>query len=132
MSSEQNITIELINVLFHIKNSYWKNTSEIVDSLGEIKKEFLICHNEDQYIKKFIELLKDKIIRKLPRLDKVKIKIEALDNNNVLHRSYISVAEMIVDKLQKRKINHNKSIFVTVYYENMIVFVGNVNFEGFK
>lgn len=128
----QTIPVEQVSCLAHIRenHTYFGGKQYEIISLEDIRKETIRCKNtETEYIKTFIRILKEKIIRKLPRLDKTEIKLELLDNNSVLHLCYVTAYDMLLEKSRiQRKVNHNKSIFVTVYYENIIVFIGNLNF----
>jgi len=75
--------------------------------------------------------MKERVIRYLPCLKKVDIKLGILDKNNMWHRFIIATTEMLFKMLNiKRKLNYYKSIFVIISYENNVVFIGRLNFEG--
>ena len=102
-----------------------------VERLVDLKKEIRYYKNTDSYIKCFIEHIKTNVIKKLPNLTLVEINLGCFDRNNILHRFMITITEMIQNLLKiKEKINHYKSVFVIVTYENKIEFVGNLNFTG--
>jgi hypothetical protein len=102
-----------------------------VERLVDLKKEIRYYKNTDSYIKCFIEHIKTNVIKKLPNLTLVEINLGCFDRNNILHRFMITITEMIQNLLKiKEKINHYKSVFVIVTYENKIEFVGNLNFAG--
>jgi hypothetical protein len=90
------------------------------------------CCGIDDYIKKFIEVIKDKVIRYLPNLKKVQIILGVFDNNNLFHHIIILVYNMMTKILKKELININlyKSIFVIIKYEGEQVFMGSLNFDG--
>jgi hypothetical protein len=103
---------------------------EIFD-LTEIEREQHYCYGTDQYIKNFIGVIKEGVIRYLPCLHKVDIKLGILDKNNMWYRFIIATVEMLNHILKiERKMNYYKSIFVVIHYENNLVFTGNLNFEG--
>jgi len=90
------------------------------------------CCGIDDYIKKFIEVIKDKVIRYLPNLKKVQIILGVFDNNNLFHHIIILVYNMMTKILKKELINISlyKSIFVIIKYEGEQVFMGSLNFDG--
>jgi hypothetical protein len=103
---------------------------EIFD-LTEIEREKHYFYRTDQYIKNFIGVMKERVIRRLPCLHKVNIQLGILYKNNIWHRFIIATTEMLFKMLNiKRKLNYYKSLFVIIYYENEIVFTGYLNFEG--
>lgn len=115
----------------------WKYKSWLEDDFEIIKLEDIwrkenYCYGVDQYIKQFIEVMKERIIRYLPELKKVHVILATLDRNNLLHRLIISVSEMMVKmlNLKPRKIDYYKSVFIIIKYDGKNVFMGNLNFEG--
>ena len=102
-----------------------------IDDLAEIEREQQYCYGTDQYIRNFIGVIKERVIRHLPCLHKVDIKLGILDKDNMWHRFIIATVEMLNHILKiERKINYYKSIFVIIRYENNVVFTGNLNFAG--
>lgn len=102
-----------------------------IDDVTEIVREQHYYYGTDQYIKNFIGVMKERVIRYLPCLKKVDIRLGILDKNNMWHRFIIATVEMLNHILKiERKMNYYKSIFVVIHYENNIVFTGNLNFEG--
>ena len=133
MTSIELIHYETINckVKFRYK-TLLQNDFEI-DDLTEIEREQHYCFGTDQYIRNFIGVMKDRVIRHLPCLHKVDIKLGILDKDNMWHRFIITTVEMLSKILGvKRKLNYYKSIFVIIHYENNVVFTGNLNFEGIE
>lgn len=116
---------------------HWKYTSMFEDDFEIIKledvwREECVCYGVDQYIKSFIEVMKERVIRYLPKLEKVNVVLLTLDRNNLLHRLIISVTNMMIKmlNLKARKIDHYKSVFVVIKYEGKNVFLGNLSFQG--
>jgi len=131
MSSKQLIYYESLqcNVNFKYK-TILKNDFDIID-LKDIYRETGYCFGEEQYIKNFIEVMKEKVIKKLPKLNKVKIMLGVFDKNNMWHRFMVTTLKMLSQILQlEKKINFYKSIIVIIEYENKVVFTGNLNFDG--
>ena len=133
MSSKQLIYYENLHskVNFEYK-TVLKDDFEIID-LKDIERGRSYCFGSDQYIKRFIEVMKERIIKKLPELNKVKIILGIFDKNNMWHRFMITTIQMLTKILKiERKINFYKSVFVMIKYENKQVFIGNLNFEGIE
>ena len=102
-----------------------------VSKLVDIKEELKYFTDVNNYIRCFIEYLKNNVIKKLPNLNSVKIELKIFDRDNMLHRFMIVISNMIQDLLKfKQKINLCKSIIVSVEYETKIIFIGNINFTG--
>jgi hypothetical protein len=77
--------------------------------------------------------MKETIIKKLPKLNKVKIMIGIFDKNNMWHRFMITTIKMLLQILKiERKNNYYNSIMVIIEYENEIVFTGILNFDRIK
>lgn len=86
MSSKKLICYQQLHYILHWKyKSYLKDDFEII-KVSDIAREIHYCNGSIQYIMRFIELLKDKVIRFLPNLNEVKIIMGIFDKNNVLHR----------------------------------------------
>jgi hypothetical protein len=131
MTSTKLIHYEDINYKVKFRFKSWLQDDFEIDELSEIEREQHYCYGTDQYIRNFIGLMKDKVIRHLPCLNKVDIKLGILDKDNIWHRFIIATGEMLSKILGiKRKLNYYKSIFVIIRYENNVVFTGNLNFEG--
>lgn len=113
--------------------SLLKDDFEIINVL-DIEREINYCDNSTQYIMRFIEILKHRVIRFLPDLHKVKISIGVFDKENVLHRLMIG-AYYVVSSILKKQITRNnfyKSIFTIIEYDGHIVFMGDISFDGIK
>ena len=96
-----------------------------------LEKEIIYCKNDIDYIKCFIENIKEKVIRKCKNLNSVKIILAVFDKNNIFHKIMVVITTMIFDILKiKEKINLYKSIIVIIEYEGQSVFIGNLNFTG--
>jgi hypothetical protein len=131
MSSTDLIHYENIHCKVKFRFKSWLQNNFEIDDLTEIEREQQYCYGTDQYIRNFIGVMKERVIRHLPCLRKVKIKLGILDKDNMWHRFIIATVEMLAKMLNiKRKLNYYKSIFVIIRYENNVVFTGNLNFEG--
>jgi hypothetical protein len=115
----------------------WKYKSLLKDeyeitNITDIVKKIDFCYNSTQYIMIFIEMLKDKVIRLLPNLNKVQIIIGIFDKNNILHRLIVESYNIICNILQNefKEKNFYKSIFAIIKYNSNIVFMGEINFDG--
>jgi hypothetical protein len=111
--------------------SFLKDDFEIADVI-DVEREMNYCSDSTQYIMAFINMLKHKVIRLLPDLNKVQISIGIFDKNNVLHRLMVG-AYCIICNILKRPIKRKsiyKSIFTIVEYEGAVIFMGELNFDG--
>lgn len=116
---------------------HWRYTSILKDdceliNVTDITREIGYCYGSDQYIMRFIEILKDRIIRYLPELDKVQIILGIFDKNKMLHRLMVGVLHLI-NKILKRGLNEKKlykSILTIIKYKNEVVFIGDLCFDG--
>jgi hypothetical protein len=131
MSSKQLIYYEKIHCQVNFKyKTVLKDDIDIID-LKDIEREREYCYGEEQYIKRFIEVLKERVIKKLPELNKVKIMLGLLDKNNMWHRLIVNTVQMLYQILKiDRKTNFYKSIIVLIEYNDQIVFTGDLNFDG--
>lgn len=115
----------------------WKYKSALKDDFEIIKvtdivEEINYCYGPTQYIMSFIDMLKHRIIRLLPKLNKVKITIGTFDENNILHRLMVGTYYVICNILRrdiKRK-NLYKTIFTIIEYEGDIVFMSDISFDN--
>jgi hypothetical protein len=117
---------------FQIYNNFWQEYFEIKEIIN-LKKKLIKCKTINQFINIIIEFIKDKIIRKFYCLKKFNIKISGINNNNIYHQIILSLSEIIRKKLkikEKEKINYNKSLFIIIWYENNLVFMTNICFDG--
>lgn len=132
MSSKQLIVYEHIH--YKVKFSYNYFIDDInVDNIIDIKREVCKCIGSDQYIQGFIREMKDRVIRHLPNLCRMRILLGIFDKNDFWHRFIVSTVKMVYSILNiNRKINYYKSIFVVIEYEGKVVFTGNLNFENIE
>jgi hypothetical protein len=134
MSGKKLICYEEIHCALNWKyTSFLKNDFEII-KVADLVREINYCNDSTQYIMRFIEILKDKVIRLLPNLNEVKIMIGVFDKNNILHRLMVGAYYVICNILKrdlKRK-NFYKTIITIVEYEGHVVFMGDINFDGIK
>jgi hypothetical protein len=112
--------------------SFFKNDVNEDDiKLDNLEKEIIYCKNDVDYIKRFIEHIKERVIKKCKNLNSVKIMLATFDKNNLMHKIIIVISKMMQNLLQiKEKMDIYKSIFIVIEYECKIVFTGNLNFTG--
>ena len=117
----------------------WKYKSLLKDdaviiNVTDIEREINYCYNSTQYIMSFIEILKHRVIRFLPDLNKVEIMIGVFDKDNLLHRLIVDAYYVVCNILRRDlKINNfYKTIFTIIKYEGEIVFMGHISFDGIK
>ena len=96
---KQIIYYESLHSKVHWKYKSWLEDDFEIIKLQDIWREENYCYGVDQYIKGFIEIMKERVIRYLPDLEKVNVILATLDRNNLLHRLIISVSEMMVKML---------------------------------
>jgi hypothetical protein len=116
----------------HYKLSFFKNEINEDDiKVDNLEKEIIYCKNDVDYIKKFIEHIKERVIKKCKNLNSVKIILSTFDKNNIIHKLMVVVTNMMKNLLKiKEKINLYKSIIVFIEYEGQNIFMGNLNFTG--
>jgi hypothetical protein len=112
--------------------SFFRNEINEGDvQLDNLEKEIIYCKNDVDYIKKFIEHIKEGVIKKCKNLKSVNIMLATFDKNNLMHSIIVVVANMMQKFLQiKEKVNIYKSVFVVIEYEGRTVFAGGLNFAG--
>jgi hypothetical protein len=102
-----------------------------IDKLTDLKHELIYCKTVENYIRSFIEHLKDNVIRNFNNLSEVTICLGIFDKDNILHNFIIKIANTLSHILKGKTLpNLYKSVFVIVEYENNIVFTGLVDFNG--
>ena len=101
-----------------------------VNKITNIKNEKEYYINDIQYIKRFIEFIKQNIIKKLPNLNLVKVELNIYDKDNLLHSFIIKITNIICELQNiKLKLNLNKMIFVNIKYDNHVVFLSLIDFN---
>jgi aspartate carbamoyltransferase regulatory subunit len=100
-----------------------------VENLEIIQHKNQHFKSVNDYIKHFIDNIKDNVIKHLPNLSLLQINLGIFDNYNILHRLIVTIKNMIQEILKcKERICIKKTIFVTITYENKLVFTGSINF----
>ena len=117
---------------FRYNRSFFKNEINEDDiKLDNLEKEIFYCKNDVEYMRNFIEHIKESVIKKCKNLSSVNIMLATFDKNNIIHKIMIVITNMMRNLLKmKEKINFYKSIIVIIEYEDQIVFMGNINFTG--
>ena len=97
----------------------------------DLQEEIQYCRDIKDYIQRFVEFIKDNVIRKYKDLDKIRIRVKLFDKQNSIHRFVAAIADIIKQLLQiQDNIEMYKSILVYVFYGEERVFIGHVNFTG--
>ena len=119
---------------FQYNRSFFKNEINESDiKLDNLEKEIFYCKNDVEYMRSFIEHIKERVIKKCKNLNSVKIMLATFDKNNLIHKIMIVVTTMMKNLLKiKEKINYYKSIIVLIEYEGQLVFMGGLNFTGLE
>jgi len=131
MSEKQLICYEEMHYVLNWKyKSFLKDDFEII-KVSDIEREIKYCDSSTQYIIRFIDMLKDRVIRILHNLNEVKIMIGVFDKNNILHRLMVGAYNLICNILKRDVKNKNfyKTIFTIIEYEGNVVFIGNISFD---
>ena len=117
---------------FRYNMSFFKNVLNEHDiKLDNIEKEIIYCKNEVDYIKGFIDHIKERVIKKCKNLSSVKIMLSTFDKNNIMHKFMIAIANMVTKLLQmKENPNIYESIIVIIEYDGQTAFIGELNFSG--
>jgi hypothetical protein len=118
------------NVRYNL--SFFKNEiNEDNIKIDNLEKETIYCKNDVDYINRFIEHIKERVIKKCKNLNSVKIMLATFDKNDLIHKIIIVISKMMKNLLKmKDNVNIYKSIFVIIEYEGQTVFMGNLNFTG--
>ena len=132
MQDKEIIYYETLHSKVHWKYKTWLEDDFEIIKLEDVWREECLCYGVDQYINSFIEVMKERVIRYLPELEKVHVILATLDRNNLLHRLIISVSEMMIKilNLKPRKIDYYKSVFVIIKYDGKNMFMGDLSFDG--
>jgi hypothetical protein len=117
---------------FRYNISVFKNVFNEHDiKVDNIEKEIIYCRNEVDYIKGFIDHIKERVIKKCKNLSSVKIMLATFDKNNMMHKIMIFISDMMKKLLQiKEKVNIYESIIIIIEYEEQTAFIGELNFTG--
>ena len=106
-----------------------KNEDDI--QIYNLEKEVFYCKNVVDYIKKFIEHIKEKVIKKCKNLNSVKINLAIFDKDNIIHKFMIVIIKMMTNLLKINEyVNLYKSIIIQIEYEGQPIFIGDLNFTG--
>jgi len=134
MSGKKLICYQQIHYMLNWKyKSYLKDDFEII-KVSDIEREIDYCYDSTQYIMRFIEMLKDRVIRLLHNLNEVEMMIGVFDKNNILHRLMVGAYYVICNilKTDVKSKNFYKTIFTIIKYEGKVVFMGNISFDGIE
>lgn len=131
--NKQLIYYETFDCKVNLRYTNFLQSPEVI-KLEDVICENDFCYGSDEYIKRFIESIKDKVIKYLPNLNNVQIILGIFDKDNLIHQIMVTIITMMSKILKKEisKINHYKSIIVVIKYEGKDVFIGSINFDGIK
>ena len=116
-----------INCKVYYKPGLFDHSVERLDNIQQKIRHF---KNTDNYIRHFINSIKDNVIKRLPNLSLVQIHLNIFDGDNILHRFIITVSNMLQDILKyKNRVCLKKTVFVIITYEGTPAFIGGINFN---
>jgi hypothetical protein len=124
----------MINLIMEISWKAKLNKSFFSDyniiEINDIKQNTIYYKNEKEYIKLFIDKLKDKVFRNLPNINNISIKLGIFDKNNIFHILFNQMIDKIMKILQLPfdEIKIFKIIYVIVYNYNEIIYIGGIQF----
>ena len=95
-----------------------------------IRKNFYF-RTIDEYVRIYIEMVKENVIRYLDNLNAVSFNTFIIDKNNIKHRILISLYDITCDLLNIPKLDIVKIIFVEISYYNHCVYRGDIDFANF-
>jgi hypothetical protein len=110
---------------------YYESLDYKITKIDILQEKFIYCQKAEQYIKYFVDNIKENVIRKFNNLNLVEIEIRVFNKNKILHRFIVTISNMIRDILnQKEKINLYHTLCIIIKYNNKTAFTGNINFTG--
>jgi len=120
------------NIRYH--PSLFKSEIDARDvKLYNFHQETIYCKNVVDYMRSFIEFMKDRVIKHCKHLGSVNIFLATFDKNNVFHKLMVVVSNIVSNLLKiKEKINLYQSIIVLIEYEGHPIFMGHLNFTGLE
>ena len=118
------------NFLYKIYYYYDIFSKLKLQSCEEIKMRNVKCETLEQSIFTIIDVMKDYILKNIPNVKDAKIEVKHYDKSNELH----IFIEKIYNQVMKKevKIDIKKSVFIMVYHEGKIIFVGQFMYENLR
>ena len=83
------------------------------------------------YVRIYVDTLKDTVIRGLADMQRAHLVVFALDRNKVRHRMVLSLYNATCSILQIERQNICEMVFIQVVYSGRPVFLGSISFSGF-
>lgn len=119
------VTVEITDALVKYTHPDY-NISDVKITNNKVIK----FKSTEIYINYMINFIKDKIIKYCKDLRYVKIYINVFNKDNIIHRFFLTVYNIIND-LQKKKqiINFKKNIIIVVIENKKLKFFGNIDFN---
>jgi hypothetical protein len=102
--------------------------------------------NVDQYFKRFIEVVKDNVLKNVSNINCIKWNIKGFDEGISLHLLVREIGKIIEKYLKieltqkypqfghqinKKSINFNKTLVVEIYNNDKLIFLSNISVESF-
>ena len=104
-----------------------------IHKLDDIQQTIHKFKHTDDYIRHFIECIKERVIKPLPNLNFVQIQLQLFDKTNIIHRLFENVSKMLFYLLKiKSHMNMTKTIIAKITYEGTLVWQGGIDFTGMQ
>lgn len=109
----------------------WGNERVTDVEIKNIVKERHSVRTIEDYIRIYMESVKETVIRALSNLNAVQIVTFILDKNKVQHRMVLSLYNATCRILQIQKQDISKMIFIKIVYFGQCIYTGDISFSGF-
>ena len=119
----------------------------IIDKISDEELQFLgEAKTPEQYFKRFIEIVKERVLKKLSDINYVKWHVKGFDETIRLHYFTREVSKILekyikleltkkypqfVHHINNHKIDFNKTLIVEITNNDKTIFIANINVEHF-
>jgi hypothetical protein len=119
----------------------------IIDKISDEELQFLgEAKTPEQYFKRFIEIVKERVLKKLSDINYVKWHVKGFDETISLHYFTREVSKILekyikleltkkypqfVHHINNHKIDFNKTLIVEITNNDKTIFIANINVEHF-
>ena len=119
----------------------------IIDKISDEELQFLgEAKTPEQYFKRFIEIVKERVLKKLSDINYVKWHVKVFDETISLHYFTREVSKILekyikleltkkypqfVHHINNHKIDFNKTLIVEITNNDKTIFIANINVEHF-
>jgi hypothetical protein len=119
----------------------------IIDKISDEELQFLgEAKTPEQYFKRFIEIVKERVLKKLSDINYVKWHVKGFDETISLHYFAREVSKILekyikleltkkypqfVHHINNHKIDFNKTLIVEITNNDKTIFIANINVEHF-